>query len=97
MILEPADERSKHEFKRGTVNSLPIHRKYIKAYSKFYERKLALKLLDLNKFIKEEKETKLLLDEKIKKSFVENDELIQSLNLMKKDILSIIEDIETPV
>jgi len=51
----------------------------------------------LNKFIKEEKETKLLLDEKIKKSFVENDKLIQSLNLLKKDIISIIEDIETPV
>jgi len=38
----PVPVRPKHEFKKGN-NNLPIHKKYIKAYSKFYERKLALK------------------------------------------------------
>ena len=89
--------RLKREYHRSNVSNLPIHKKYIRAYTKFYEQKLALKLLDLNRFIKEEKEQRIILDQRIKKSLLENEELMRELNSAKQDILNMIEVIETPV
>ena len=89
--------RLKREYHRSNVTNLPIHKKYIRAYTKFYEQKLAMKLLDLNRFIKEEKEQRIILDQRIRKSLLENEELMRELNSAKQDILNMIAVIETPV
>ena len=90
-------DRLKREFHKSSASNSPIHKKYIRAYTKFYEQKLAMKLLDLNRFIKEEKETSVLLDERIQKSLTENDKLLKELNSAKQDILNMIKIIEIPV
>lgn len=85
------------EYHRSTASNLPLHRKYIRAYTKFYEQKLATKLLDLNRFIEAEKETRIQLDKRIEKSLLENSELMEALNAAKQDVMKLIEVIETPV
>ena len=89
--------RLRREIHRSSATHVPLHNKYIRAYTRFYERKLAVKLLDLNKVIREEKQNSDLLDERIKQSLIENEKLLLALNAAKMDIVELIIDIETPV
>eukprot|EP00116_Pleurobrachia_bachei_P000201 sb/3460463/ len=90
-------ETLKREYHRSKSANVVLPKKYIKAYTKLYEQRLAVKLLELNRFIKEERENKKILDERIRRSLLENDKLLQALNTVKSDILNMIESLETPV
>ena len=90
-------ETLKREYHRSKSANVVLPKKYIKAYTKLYEQRLAMKLLELNRFIKEERENKVILDERIRRSLLENDKLLQALSTVKSDILSMIESLETPV
>ena len=88
--------KRKRSFKENKLN-LPIQKEYIRAYTKFYERRIAMRIIDLNKFIRQERDISRELQRKLDKSFKENDKLLLSLQKLKKDIHKFIKDIETPV